>query len=162
MSKIVKSPGEFLSEMLQKRKISNLKLSKDIQLSQSAVRLIVLGKTRISVPVALRLAKYFNTNPEYWLDMQMRWDLAEAVQDKKLMDIVNKITRFQKEQEVAKKPAAVKKPATGKAAAGKKPVAAKKPVAGKATVAKKGTAQKKTPAAGAKKPAGSRGHSAAK
>lgn len=168
MSKIVKSPGEFLSEMLQKRNISSLRLSKDIQLSQSAVRLVVLGKTRISVPVALRLAKYFNTNPEYWLDMQMRWDLAEAVQDRKLMDIVNKITRFQKEQGVAKKPAtgrataaksaAVKKPVAKKAAAVKKPVADKKPAAAKTAAAKKGTA--KTPAAGAKKPSGGRGRAA--
>ncbi|MCL2192089.1 MAG: HigA family addiction module antitoxin [Treponema sp.] len=125
MSKIVQSPGEFLSNMLEKHNISILKLSKDISLSQSAARLVATGKTRISVPVALRLARYFNTNPEYWLKMQMDWDLLEAAQDKKLMDMVKKISKFQKDPDAGKK-AAAKKPAAGKAAPAKKD-AAKEP-----------------------------------
>ncbi|MCL2190467.1 MAG: HigA family addiction module antitoxin [Treponema sp.] len=159
MSKIVQSPGEFLSNMLEKHKLSSLKLSKDIYLSPSAATSIANGKTRISVPVALRLARYFNTNPEYWLKMQMDWDLAEAAQDKKLMDVVKKISKFQKDPSAGKKPAA-KKPVAAKAAAKKtadgkaagKKVAAKKPAAGKA-VAKKPAAGKASPgkAAPAKK-----------
>jgi len=86
MSKIVQSPGEFISNMLEKHRSSRLKFSKDIHISQSAANLVVKGKTRISVPVAVKLAKYFNTVPEYWLKMQMDWDLAEANRDKKLME----------------------------------------------------------------------------
>jgi len=177
MSKIVQSPGEFLSNMLEKHKLSILRLSKDISLSQSATRLIVMGKTRISVPVALKLARYFNTNPEYWLKMQMAWDLAEAAQDKKLMDLVKKISKFEKDPDAGKKTAA-KKPAAGKAvaakAAGKKPVAkkpaAKKPVAVKAAPAKvaatkpapaKKSAVKDAPKA-KRKPAAAKGKPAAK
>jgi len=183
MSKIVQSPGEFLSNMLEKHKISILKFSKDIYLSQSAARLIAIGKTRISVPVALRLARYFNTVPEYWLKMQMDWDLAEAAQDKKLRDVVQKISRFQKEPEAGKKAAAGKPAAAAKAPAGKKPAAAKapagkKPVAAKAPAAKKPAAGKPAPAkkaaakdkpvaakkkpAEAKKPAAPRGRAPAK
>jgi len=154
MSKIVQSPGEFLSNMLEKHKISTLKFSKDISLSQSAARLITIGKTRISVPVALRLAVYFGTNAEYWLNMQMRWDLFEAAQDKKLMDVVKKISKFQKDPDAGKKPAAkkadakkadAKKPAAGKAAAAK-------PAAAKPAAAKRGAAKAAAPA-GAKKKA---------
>ena len=157
MAKIGKSPGEFLSEMLEKHKISTLKFSKDIYLSQSAARLIAIGKTRISVPVAWRLAKYFNTNPEYWLSMQMKWDLDEAIQDKKLMDVIKKISKFQKEPEPVKKPAA-KKPADGKATSAKKSAdaktaAAKKPAAAKTATAKTAAAKKPAGKAAAAKPA---------
>jgi len=116
------SPGVYLTEMLEKHALNPFKLSKDIHLSQSAVRLIALGKTRISVPVALRLAKYFNNNPEFWLTMQMKWDLTEAAKDKELTGIIKTISVYKKE---VKKPAAkAKRPATKKAAA-KKPVAKK-------------------------------------
>jgi addiction module HigA family antidote len=123
----VQSPGSYLTQLLEKNDLNPFKISKDIALSQSAVRLIVLGKTRISVPVALRLAKYFNTTAESWLEMQMKWDLAESAKDKKLADVVKNIPVFKKE---AKSPAAkkvVKKPAakTAKKLATKKPVAKK-------------------------------------
>jgi len=131
MTKSMLSPGDFLAHLLEKNESNPFKLSKEIRLSQSAVRLIVLGKTRISVPVALRLAKYFNTNPEYWLIMQMKWDLAEAGNDKKLTKVIKSISAFKKN--TAKKPAA-KKPVAKKPAA-KKP-AAKKPAVKKAAAKK--------------------------
>ena len=124
MPKTVYSPGSFLTLLLEKHKLNPFKLSKDIHLSQSAVRLIVLGKTRISVPVAMRLAKYFNTNPEFWLAMQMKWDLAEASKDKKLADIVKSISKFSKPSAAAKKAKAAVKPAVKKPA-GRKPAAKK-------------------------------------
>jgi addiction module HigA family antidote len=157
-SRPVECPGAFLSHLLEKYKLNPFKLSKDIHLSQSAVRLIALGETRVSVPVALRLAKYFNTNPEFWLTMQMKWDLAEASKDKALTNVVKSISAFSKgsggkaaakksaaKKAGAKKPKA-KKPAAKKAAV--KKTAAKKPAAKKA-VAKK-AAGKKT---AAKRPA---------
>ena len=133
MSKTLQSPGAFLSLLLEKHNLNPFKLSKDIYLSQSAVRLIVLGETRISVSVALRLAKYFNTTPEYWLAMQMKWDLADASKDKALMKTIKNIARFKKETASAKKPAA-----------SKKKTAAKKPAAKKSTAKK---AARKKPAA---------------
>lgn len=156
MPKSIQAPGPFLALMLEKYKLNPFKLSKEIQLSQSAVRLITLGKTRISVPVALRLAKYFNTNPEYWLTLQMRYDLEEAEKDKALMSVIRGITQAKKgaaakEKAPAKKPAAGKKAAAGKvtATAGKR---GRKPAAAKAPAAKAGakTAAKAPRAAAAK------------
>ena len=156
MSKIVRSPGEFLSNMLEKHGISVLRLSKDIRISQSAASVIVKGRTKISVSVALRLARYFNTVPEYWLKMQMAWDLAEASRDKKMMDVVKKIPKFEKGREPPKKAAAGKKTDDGKAAAGKRPAgkaAAGKAGAGGKPAAKKGPAEGKPAAARGRKPA---------
>jgi addiction module HigA family antidote len=137
MPKTLQSPGAFLTLMLEKYKLNPFKLSKDIKLSQSAVRLIAIGKTKISVPVAYRLAKYFNTNAEYWLKMQMTWDLAEASKDKALMGIIKSISRVKKSADVEIKPNA-KKPVAKKAAA-KKPAAKKKAVVKKPTVKKVAT-----------------------
>ena len=169
MSKIIQSPGEFISNMLDKYRIPVLKFSKDISISQSAANLVVKGKTRISVPMAIKLAKYFNTNPEYWLKMQMDWDLAEAARDKKLMDSAKKISKFEKGPEPVRKPAA--KPASGKKSAGKP--AAGKTASGKTAkakpAAKDGVAKKapgrpkaKTAAAPREKTAARRGRPAGK
>jgi addiction module HigA family antidote len=136
-SKSLTAPGPFLASLLEKYNLNPFKLSKDIHLSQSAVRLIVLGKNKISVPVAFRLAKYFNTNPEFWLAMQTKWDIAQAEKDKALMKIIGGISRVKKgAPPPAKKPAA-KKPAKAKKPAAKKPAKAKKPAAAKTTRGRK-------------------------
>ncbi|MCL2043568.1 MAG: HigA family addiction module antitoxin [Treponema sp.] len=140
MARTLQSPGAFLSQLLEKHNLNPFKLSKDIRLSQSAVRLIVLGETRISVPVALRLAKYFNTDPECWLIMQMKWDLAEASNDKALKNTLKSISRYKKESSAAKKPA-VKKTASKKSTASKK-TAAKKSNTGKYAIKKKAARRK--------------------
>jgi addiction module HigA family antidote len=130
----LQSPGSFLTQMLEKYNLNPFKLSKEIKLSQSAVRLITIGKTKISVPVAMRLSKYFNTNPEFWLQMQMKWDIAEASKDKDLTKIVKSITRVKKSSDIAKKPATKKNTATKKTVAAKKPATAKKKAGGKPAV----------------------------
>jgi len=160
MANALQSPGSFLALMLEKYRLNPFKLAKDIHLSQSAVRLITLGKTKITTSVAMRLAKYFNTNPEFWLAMQMKWDVAEASKDKTLMKVVKSISRATKgpagggKSAAVKKAAAKKKPAakkkTAKKTAAKKPVKAKKPVARKRAAVKRPATRKK--AAAAKRP----------
>jgi len=162
MSKIVQSPGEFISNMLEKHRISILKFSRDIFISQSAANLVVKGKTRISVQVAIKLAKYFNTVPEYWLKMQMDWDLAEANRDKKLTDVVKKISKFEKGPDSAKKTDTAKA-GTAKAGAAKKGPG--RPAAAKAAAGKKAPAKKaaaKDAAAPGQKPTAKRGRPAGK
>ncbi|MDR0289752.1 MAG: HigA family addiction module antidote protein [Treponema sp.] len=151
MAQAQQSPGAFLALMLEKYKLNPLRLSKDIYMSQSAVRLITNGKAKITTPVAMRLAKYFNTNPEFWLAMQMKWDVGEAGEDKALMKIIKNISRVEKNaagsggtSSADKKATAAKKPVAKKKAAAKK-----KPVVMKKTAAAKKTTQKRT----AKKPA---------
>ena len=152
-SNALRAPGPFLALMLKKYKLNPSKLSEDIHMSQSAIRLIVLGKTKISVPVALRLAKYFNTNPEFWLAMQMKWDIAEAAKDKELMKIVRSISKVKK--------STTERPAVQKKSAPKKTAPVRKPAAAKKSAVKKSTAVKKRPTAKAKKTV-KRGRPAAK
>jgi addiction module HigA family antidote len=161
MSKTVQNPGAFLTVMLEKYKLSPFKLSKDIYLSQSAVRLIVLGKTKITTSVAMRLAQYFNTNPEFWLAMQMKWDIAEAAKDKDLVKVVKSISRAKKgtadgaPSSTARKTATAKKPATARKPIAKRPVGKK----GVAVAKKKAVVSRKKTVVKAKgrKPTAKRG-----
>ncbi|MDR2500543.1 MAG: HigA family addiction module antidote protein [Treponema sp.] len=115
MPKVTQSPGAVLKAMMEEYQLNPFKLSKDINLSPSGVRQVVIGKTKISVPVALRLAKYFNTTAHYWLDLQKDYELAEAAKDQELSGVISAI-------EKAKKPAAASKSA-GKAQGEKKAAA---------------------------------------
>jgi len=141
----VQSPGEFLTNMMEKYGISAQKMSDDVFMTVAEVRRLCAGKAKITAAVALRLSKYFDTQPEYWFKMQSAWELSEAIQDKQLMDSVKKISKFKK----ASAP-------SGKAGRGKA-VTAKK-TAGTKGKPKAATAKAKTAKAGAKpKTAGKRG-----
>jgi addiction module HigA family antidote len=171
MPKKSQSPGSFLAYVLEKNKLNPFKLSKDIHLSQSAVRMITIGKTKITTPVAMRLAKYFDTNPEFWLLMQMKWDISEANKDKALMKIVKSISKFKKgtagggkKAAPAKKSASKKKTTRTRKSAPQKRAAKPRKVVGKrgrkpaATRAK----PRKVAAKRGRKPAGRRGRPAKK
>ena len=96
MPKAPKSPSSVLIDLIDQYQINPFALSKAISLSQSAVRQIVIGEARISVPIALRLAKYFGQTPAFWLDLQRDYDLKEAAADKALTGILKGIEKAKK------------------------------------------------------------------
>ena len=71
-------------------------LSKAVHLSNSTVRLLVIGKSKVTVYIALRLAELFGQTPAYWLDLQRETDLNVALKDQKIQDILKKITKAKK------------------------------------------------------------------
>jgi addiction module HigA family antidote len=71
-------PGDFLREELAERGISMNRLSRDIRIPLSRVSLIVNGKRGITANTALRLAQYFGTSAELWMNLQNTYDLAVA------------------------------------------------------------------------------------
>lgn len=73
------TPGRFLKlEFLEPFGISPYKLAKDIGVDAPRVYKIVAGERAISADTALRLARYFGTTPQYWLNLQDRYDLQVA------------------------------------------------------------------------------------
>jgi addiction module HigA family antidote len=71
-------------------------LSKELKLNPTSVRQIIIGKSRISAPVALRLAKLFGNNAVDWLNLQISADLKAASDDKELTAAVGSISRIKK------------------------------------------------------------------
>ena len=87
------TPGELFLGMLEKYGLNCNNLAKEIQCSQTALRLISLDKSRITTSIALRLGKVFDTKPEFWLLAQMNYDLALAAEDKSVNKMLNSITK---------------------------------------------------------------------
>ncbi len=69
-------PGEILlKDFLQPLGLSQYRVAKDIHVPLRRVNEIVLGRRGISADSALRLARYFKTTPQFWLNLQSRYDL---------------------------------------------------------------------------------------
>jgi addiction module HigA family antidote len=87
-------PGEILlEEFLKPLNISQNALSRDLDVPLQRINQIVLGKRSITVDTALRLAKYFGTSPELWLNLQSRYDL-EIARDNNLFETIDKTVRM--------------------------------------------------------------------
>ena len=72
-------PGEILrDEFLRPMKISVYTLAQVIKVPRSRVNDIVLGRRAITTDTALRLARYFGVSPEFWINLQARYDLEAA------------------------------------------------------------------------------------
>lgn len=73
------TPGDILrGEFLEPLGLSVYALAKAIKVTRSRVNDIVLGRRAISADTALRLARYFGTTPEFWVNLQSAYDLATA------------------------------------------------------------------------------------
>jgi len=114
------TPASVLQSLMDEYQLNPFSLSKELHLSNSAIRLLAIGKAKLSVSTALRLAKFFGQNLAFWLDLQREADLNEASKDKELQDILKAIPK-------AKKPAVPKNGAAESPAKGKaRPVLSKK------------------------------------
>ena len=71
-------PGEILKETLDDLGISMHRLSKEIHVPANRISSIVAGQRAITGETALRLARYLGTTPEYWLNIQARYELETA------------------------------------------------------------------------------------
>ncbi len=73
-------PGEILlEEFLKPMGLSQNRLAIDIKVPPRRINGIVLQKRKITPDTALRLAKYFNMSPEFWLGLQMDYELDFAM-----------------------------------------------------------------------------------
>jgi addiction module HigA family antidote len=72
-------PGEILrDDFLEAMKISVYTLAQAIKVPRSRINDIVLGRRRITADTAFRLARYFGTSPDFWVNLQVRHDLDAA------------------------------------------------------------------------------------
>ena len=75
-------PGEILKEeFLEPMGISQYRLAKDISVPPRRINEIVHGKRAITADTALRFGRFFNMSPQFWLNLQTRYDL-EITEDR--------------------------------------------------------------------------------
>lgn len=74
-------PGEMLLlEFLEPMAISQKALADAIHVPYQRVNEIINKKRGITPATALRLAKYFGMSADFWLNLQIRWDLYRSLQ----------------------------------------------------------------------------------
>ncbi len=72
-------PGEILQkEFLEPMGLSQNRLAISLGVPARRINEIVLGKRSITADTALRLARYFKMSPQFWLGLQMDYELDVA------------------------------------------------------------------------------------
>jgi addiction module HigA family antidote len=74
-------PGELLGDELNEIGVSLNELGRALRVPMNRISAVVNGKRAITVDTAMRLARYFGTSPQYWLNLQNLYDLEVAAQD---------------------------------------------------------------------------------
>ncbi|HPR49441.1 MAG TPA: HigA family addiction module antitoxin [Spirochaetota bacterium] len=86
-------PGEILKEeFLIPFNLSAYKLAKETRIPPTRISQILKGKRSITADTALRFAKFFGTTPDFWLGLQIEYDLREEISIKsKEIDAIKNI-----------------------------------------------------------------------
>lgn len=71
-------PGEFLREDMEALGLSARALAEALGVPHNRISAILRGGRAITADTALRLAVYFGTTPEVWLNLQQTYDLKQA------------------------------------------------------------------------------------
>jgi addiction module HigA family antidote len=76
-------PGETIREdFLKPLRMSVNRLAQELRVPATRMNEIVNGRRGITADTALRLGRYFNTTPRFWLNLQASYDLAIAAETK--------------------------------------------------------------------------------
>ncbi|BAW97997.1 hypothetical protein NIES970_29600 (plasmid) [[Synechococcus] sp. NIES-970] len=74
-------PGEMLlHEFLEPLGLTQKMLAEELHVPYQRVNELIRGKHGITPSTALRLAKFFGNSPDFWLNLQLRWDLYHVQQ----------------------------------------------------------------------------------
>jgi addiction module HigA family antidote len=89
-------PGIILKEefMNSESKISITEICKRTNISVAYLRRFVKGSEEITTNVAIRLAKVFNTSPDFWMNLNTQHYTAKLLSDKGYSERLNSIKPF--------------------------------------------------------------------
>jgi len=73
-------PGEILREEMEELDLSANALAKALNVPANRITAILNEQRSITGDTALRLAKYFGTTPEFWMNLQASYDVKRAMQ----------------------------------------------------------------------------------
>ena len=84
-------PGEMLlEEFLYPMDLTQRGLADAIHVPYQRINDLVHGRRGMTPSTALRLGKFFNMSPDFWMNLQLRWDLYFALQkENRMLDRIN-------------------------------------------------------------------------
>jgi len=71
-------PGVVLKDELEELSITPTAFARQIDVPPNRVSQIIAGKRGITGDTALRFGHWFGTEPQFWLNLQAQWDIAQA------------------------------------------------------------------------------------
>ncbi len=71
-------PGEHLAAEMRELRMSAAELARRLEVPTNRITEILHGRRAITGDTALRLAHFFGTSPEFWLNLQSLYDLRIA------------------------------------------------------------------------------------
>ena len=74
-------PGRILRREMTARELTASQLASALRVSGGRVSGILGGRRGITAETALRLGRYFGTGPQFWMNLQSRYELAVAQRD---------------------------------------------------------------------------------
>jgi antitoxin HigA-1 len=78
MARTAIHPGEHLAEQLEELGLSASELARRLEVPPNRITAIINGQRAITGDTALRLAHFFGTSPQFWLNLQAGYDLRVA------------------------------------------------------------------------------------
>ncbi len=99
MSRTPIHPGIILKDELAEIGVSGSELSRQLNVPENRIPLIVSGKRNITADTALRLGKWFGMSAAFWLNLQKSYELRMAQNE--IGDQIKKIQTHRKEKEPA-------------------------------------------------------------
>lgn len=98
-------PGEHLAEELAELKMSAAELARNMKVPTNRVTGILNGQRAITGDTALRLAHFFGTSAEFWLNLQSQYELrrAEKKAGKRIRQLPKLSHRVQRSHATARK-----------------------------------------------------------
>lgn len=75
-------PGRLLKRELASRRLSANRLALAVGVPSGRITDILNGRRSISADTAVRLGRYFGNRPQFWMDLQSRYDIAVVERDR--------------------------------------------------------------------------------
>lgn len=88
-------PGEMLlEEFLKPMNLTQRELADGIRVPYQRVNELINRRRGITPATALRLARYFGNTPDFWMNLQIRWDLYHARQSEaEVLRMIRRVKR---------------------------------------------------------------------
>ncbi len=78
MARTAIHPGEHLAEQLEELEMSAAELARNLKVPTNRITEILNGRRAVTGDTALRLGHFFETSPEFWLNLQKIYELRRA------------------------------------------------------------------------------------
>jgi addiction module HigA family antidote len=80
-------PGVLIQDLLDECGLTQLELATKLRVKRRVINAIIKGERRLRADLAIKLAKVFQTTPEFWLNLQTAADIWSATQQVKVQNI---------------------------------------------------------------------------